>query len=224
MRPYATDKPQILVVDDDLMSLEMLQGILAEDYKVITARSGQEALDLLDSLTPDLFMLDIVMPGMDGYTLFQRIRKLPLFLTTPILFMSTLGEPASVSLGLVMGACDYITKPFNAHTLRLRIKNQLLLKHQADLIKEQQRELQMRESFFQQIFHSHSAPFLLIEPDTGTIIDSNRGASEFYGYTHEELSGMPVTEINMLPPRRADQGPRPGNGAEKQLFNLSTPP
>jgi diguanylate cyclase (GGDEF)-like protein/PAS domain S-box-containing protein len=132
MRHRPVAKPQILVVDDDLLSLELLLTILAEEYTVLTAQNGQEALDLLSRVKPDLILLDIVMPGMDGYELFQRIRELPQCVSIPILFLTGMAEHECEVQGLKMGAADYITKPYNPHIVRLRVKNHLQMKHQME--------------------------------------------------------------------------------------------
>lgn len=127
MTDLGTKKPCILVIDDDLLSLEMLINILAEEYDVLKATGGDEALELLSSTVPELILLDVVMPAMDGYELFQRIRKLPGLEEVPILFLTCMDEQACESRGLEMGAGDYITKPYNPHIVRLRVKNHLRL-------------------------------------------------------------------------------------------------
>ena len=118
---------RILVVDDDLMSLEMLMTILSEEYAVLSATNGKEALELISRTVPDLILLDVVMPEMDGYELFQQIRQLPGLEELPMLFLTCMDEDACESRGLEMGAGDYITKPYNPHIVRLRVKNHLQL-------------------------------------------------------------------------------------------------
>jgi signal transduction histidine kinase/DNA-binding response OmpR family regulator len=127
-----THKHTILVVDDDLLSLEMLIEILKEEHTVVTAQDGLEALSLLPITRPDLILLDIIMPDMDGYAVFASIREQPSFQATPILFLSCMHEHECEVRGLAMGAGDYITKPFNPHIVRLRVKNHLELKSQRD--------------------------------------------------------------------------------------------
>ena len=127
MTENSAQKPRILVVDDDLMSLEMLITILSEEYAVLRATSGEEALELISRTAPDLILLDVVMPEMDGYELFQRIRQLPGLEELPILFLTCMDEQDCESRGLELGAGDYITKPYNPHIVRLRVKNHLQL-------------------------------------------------------------------------------------------------
>ncbi len=122
----------ILVVDDDLMSLEMLVSILEQEYRVVKAQSGAAALALLEQLRPDLILLDLVMPEMDGYTLFQRIKEQPALADTPVLFLTCMTEEQFEVKGLELGAVDYIAKPYNPHIVRLRIRNHLLLKSRQD--------------------------------------------------------------------------------------------
>jgi signal transduction histidine kinase/DNA-binding response OmpR family regulator len=131
-----THKHTILVVDDDLLSLEILIEILAKDYEVVTAQSGPEALAFLSGTQPDLILLDIIMPEIDGYAVFSLIREQPQFLATPILFLTCMHEHECEARGLEMGAGDYITKPYNPQIVRLRVKNHLQLKSQRDELED----------------------------------------------------------------------------------------
>jgi len=177
-------RPQILVVDDDLMSLEMLLEILAEEWDVLTARSGLETLTLLTYTQPDLILLDIVMPGMDGYALFREIRALPQYAETPILFLTCLEEHRSEALGLEMGAGDYITKPYNPHLVKLRVRNHLLIKRQQDKLQQKKHELQQERELFSK------GPVVYIVwgagPDWPVLLVSSNVA-EVLGYSQAEM-------------------------------------
>jgi len=118
------------------------------DYTLLTARSGQDALDMLSRIQPKLILLDIVMPEMDGYSLYQRIRELPECTDTPILFLSCITEHEAEAQGLEMGAADYITKPFNPHIVKLRVRNHLLMKHQQEQLQQKNHELQQERELF----------------------------------------------------------------------------
>jgi DNA-binding response OmpR family regulator len=112
-------KASILVVDDDVRMLRMMQRILElEGYRVLTAMNGEAALDIFDEETPDLVLLDIVMPVMDGYTVCQRIRE---FSQIPIIMVTAKGAEEEVVEGLDAGADDYVTKPFSAKELAARV-------------------------------------------------------------------------------------------------------
>ncbi|MSN25484.1 MAG: response regulator [Geobacter sp.] len=141
MKP--TTVPQtILIVDDEPVSVEMLSNLLEGEYKVIMAHSGQETLEIVSRIIPDLILLDILMPVMDGYEVFRIIKRKPELKDVPVLFITALGEAECESEGLELGAADYIIKPFNSALVRLRVKNHLELKRQRDLLTSRAEELQ----------------------------------------------------------------------------------
>ncbi|GHV45890.1 hypothetical protein AGMMS49546_32850 [Spirochaetia bacterium] len=107
------DKDSILIVDDDITLLEMASELLGETYQVSSAKSGKQALELLEKgFVPDIILLDIAMPLMDGYTTFEKIRALPPAQDIPVVFLTGLSETGSELKGLEIGAADYIVKPF----------------------------------------------------------------------------------------------------------------
>ena len=113
-------KTSILVVDDDVRMLRMMQRTLElEGYRVLTAASGQAALDVFDEETADLMILDIVMPGIDGYTVCQRVRE---FSQIPIIIVTAKDSDEETIEGLDAGADDYVTKPFSARELVARVR------------------------------------------------------------------------------------------------------
>jgi CheY-like chemotaxis protein len=103
---------QIMVVDDEVQILTLMDVTLQRrGYSVVKARNALTALAMLDSLTPDLFILDIMMPGMDGIELCRVIRSRPQTAQTPVLIVSALNDPAMIKRGLDAGANDYLQKP-----------------------------------------------------------------------------------------------------------------
>ncbi len=113
-------KLTVLVVDDDTRMLRMMQRMLQlEGYRVITAISGKAALDMLDEENPDLVLLDIMMPYMDGYTVCQRIRE---FSSVPIIMVTAKSDDEAKVEGLNGGADDYVTKPFSTNVLSARVR------------------------------------------------------------------------------------------------------
>ncbi|HBA73560.1 MAG: hypothetical protein A2X82_00380 [Geobacteraceae bacterium GWC2_55_20] len=132
----------ILVVDDEPMSVEMLINLLEGEYRVITARSGQEALEIVNKESIDLILLDVLMPEMDGYEVFRAIRKLPAHRDTPVLYITALGEEECEYEGLELGAGDYIHKPFNPSLVRLRVKNHMVFHQQRAMLAARSAELE----------------------------------------------------------------------------------
>jgi len=113
-------KASVLVVDDDVRMLRMITRILElEGYRVLKAIDGQAALEVLDEETPDLVLLDIMLPGMDGYALCRCIRQ---FSPVPIVMVTAKGNDEEKVRGLDAGADDYVTKPFSSNELGARVR------------------------------------------------------------------------------------------------------
>lgn len=111
---------RILVVDDDRNNLKMVAFLLSEEgYEVITADNGRAALDMIDTKHPDLVILDVMMPQMDGLEVCRRVRQA---MDIPIIILSAKGETADKVLGLELGADDYLPKPFEPSELLARVK------------------------------------------------------------------------------------------------------
>lgn len=121
----AACRPRLLIVDDVPANVAILGEALTDDYEVQFANSGAEALQLASQIPPDLILLDIMMPGMDGYETCRRLQQLPALHRVPVIFVTALNDPANEASGLALGAADYITKPFDVGITRLRIRNLL---------------------------------------------------------------------------------------------------
>lgn len=116
----------ILVVDDDTMLLKMAEELLSASYRVSLAKSGKHALRLLQSgFIPDLILLDIDMPEMDGYETISQIQRLEQLADIPVIFLTGLSQAEAELRGLRAGACDYITKPFVRSILLARLEMHL---------------------------------------------------------------------------------------------------
>jgi methyl-accepting chemotaxis protein len=116
------EKQKILVVDDDSIHLEMVQNVLSNDYDVSTAKSGKEALGLFyQGLVPQLILLDLIMPGMDGWDTYSRIRAIGGLHDTPIAFFTASSDPKDIKHAKETGAVDYFKKPFETNDLLQRI-------------------------------------------------------------------------------------------------------
>jgi len=131
MCPQAT----ILVVDDAPENLAILNGILKDHYRVKVATSGERALALAaGSEQPDLILLDVMMPGMDGYEVCSRLKSDPRTQSIPVLFVSARDEEEDEAKGLALGAIDYIVKPIRPSIVQARVRNHLELKRSRDLL------------------------------------------------------------------------------------------
>ena len=129
MTDAANSRPRILIVDDVHENLHALMNILRDDYAIAAAISGEKALELAQRQPqPDLLLLDIKMPGMDGYSVLAHLKANPATAGIPVIFVTALAEAADQARGLKLGVADYITKPINPELLRLRVRTQLELR------------------------------------------------------------------------------------------------
>jgi len=125
---------KILVVDDAPINIQVLNESLRERYRIFFATNGADALNLAASMLPDLILLDVMMPDMDGYEVCRRLKTDALLQGIPVIFISAMSQQEDEAVGLELGAVDYITKPFNPAIVQLRVRNQLELKRQRDLL------------------------------------------------------------------------------------------
>lgn len=129
-------KPTVLVVDDAPDNLALMSGLLKDHYKVKVASGGEKALKIAQSDNPpDLILLDILMPGMTGYEVCERLTADPAARDIPIIFLTAKAEVEDERAGLEMGAVDYITKPVSPPIVLARVKNHLALKAHADFLR-----------------------------------------------------------------------------------------
>lgn len=130
------EKPTILVVDDTPDNLTLMTALLKDDYRVKVAHNGERALRLVQgSDPPALVLLDIMMPGMDGYEVCRRLKADPLTESIPVIFLTARSEAEDESRGLSVGAVDYIVKPISPPVVMARIRTQLMLKSASDFLR-----------------------------------------------------------------------------------------
>ncbi len=134
---------RILVVDDAEVNIDILLSILGDDYNISVAMDGESALELVQTSSPDLILLDIKMPGMDGYEVCRRLKADPWYRDIPIIFVTGLGDVEDEAKGLELGAIDYLTKPVSPPIVRARVKNHLELKLAKEELSDQNLTLEV---------------------------------------------------------------------------------
>ncbi|HWM41100.1 MAG TPA: response regulator [Burkholderiales bacterium] len=135
--------PRILVADDTPANVRMLETRLSRDgYEVVLARDGEEALAVARATKPDLILLDIMMPKVDGIAVCRELKSDPAMPFTPIIMVTALADAKDVIAGLEAGGDDYLTKPFDAQSLSARVKSMLRIKQLHDTVQEQAAELE----------------------------------------------------------------------------------
>jgi putative two-component system response regulator len=116
----------ILIVDDAETNIDILLDILGEEYDVAVAMDGESALETVEDDLPDLILLDIMMPDLDGFQVCKRLKGNPETAKIPIVFLSALDEAEDRQKGLDLGAVDFITKPFDPSEIQAKVKQYLL--------------------------------------------------------------------------------------------------
>jgi signal transduction histidine kinase len=129
-----TSRARLLVVDDQPIIALLLNQIFLDDYDVQIAHSGAEALTYCKTWLPDLILLDVVMPVMDGHEVCRRLKANPLTRDIPVMFVTGFTDPKEESIGLELGAVDFISKPVNPAVVRARVRTHLKLKFQAETL------------------------------------------------------------------------------------------
>lgn len=134
---HTNSKPSILVVDDTPDNLTLMSALLKDSYKVRVANGGERALKLaVASEPPDLILLDIMMPGMDGFEVCRRLKAEPATREIPVIFLTAKTDVEDEARGLALGAVDYITKPISPPIVLARVQTHLTLKASADFLRD----------------------------------------------------------------------------------------
>ena len=135
---------KVLIIDDESTEIRTLSYILGSEYAVYSEKNGQEARATAERLLPDIIILDIIMPEMDGYRVIEELKNSEITKDIPVIFVSGLDSIAAEKKGLEMGAVDYISKPFSPEVVKLRVANQMKIIKQTKRISELERALNMK--------------------------------------------------------------------------------
>lgn len=126
----------VLIVDDEKHNRLLLTELFAGQYRVIQAKNGAQAIELAQQHQPDLILLDVLMPDMDGMAVIRTLKREDRTRQIPVVFITALDSAADEELGLELGAVDYITKPFHPSIVRVRVRNHLQIVHQRRLLEQ----------------------------------------------------------------------------------------
>lgn len=135
------DKQKLLLVDDVPENLHVLYQTLKDEYDVRSVTSGVACLHVAESLLPDLILLDVMMPEMDGFAVCKRLKESEKLSDIPVIFLTALAEDFNEVRGFEVGAVDYILKPFKPLVVKKRVETQLTIKNQRDLLIKSNNEL-----------------------------------------------------------------------------------
>ena len=168
---------KILVVDDIATNILLLKAILGRaKYRIVTATGGREALEKVESESPDLILLDIMMPDMNGYEVIERLKADERFCRIPVIFLSALHDSENIVKGFKMGASDYVSKPFNHEELITRVAHHMFIAEAQRVIVRQNEELQAtlasRDKMYSVIAHDLRSPIGSLKMLFNTLLDS----------------------------------------------------
>jgi len=186
--PGGVHKPAILIVDDAPDNLGTLRTImLREGYQTFVATSGERALDIAQRIKPDLVLLDVVMPGIDGLETCRQLKSHPATARIPVIFISARDATDDIVAGFDIGAADYISKPLRMQEVCARVRAQLRLRRNSESQTEQADRLRM-------IVNSMDQGLLILER-CGRIQYANPACDRYLGYAPEALVGRMLAEL-----------------------------
>ena len=164
MNDISIDRAKILLVDDNPQNLKILGTSLSKyNFELALAKDGEMALMTVDKFFPDLILLDVNMPGMNGYTVCKKLKENPMTSHIPVIFITALSNTENLIEGFEAGGVDYISKPFNVSELIQRVNTHLKLKKSIDLINIQNDKLEelnaSKNKFFSILAHDLRGPF-----------------------------------------------------------------
>ncbi len=135
---------KVLIVDDTAENREIFKGLLETDHTIYLAKNGEQGIQLARKREPDLILMDVMMPVMDGYEACKVLKEDAVTREIPLIFLTSMAEEEDEAKGLTLGAVDYVTKPVRPSILKERVKNHLELKRSRDLLKRQNEVLEER--------------------------------------------------------------------------------
>lgn len=136
---HGADKIKILVVDDQPVNIQIIHQMLCAEYQIFMATSGAQAISLCQNNPPDLILLDVLMPELDGLATCRLLKQKPELAQIPVIFVTGMQSQEDENVCWEAGGADFVIKPVNPVTLRNRIRTQLKLKQQQDLLQQLQR-------------------------------------------------------------------------------------
>lgn len=177
--------PMVLVVDDTPEILSLINSLLRDSYQVKSANSGKRGLQIAQSEpAPDLILLDIMMPEMDGYEVCIALKQNPKTRDIPVIFLTAMSEIENEERGFALGAVDYVTKPIGPSVLLARVKTQIAAS-------AQRRSL---EGMFKDVIEYAPVIFLIADEDLN-IVQTNAQAEIHFAYSRKELIGMNLKKL-----------------------------
>lgn len=195
-----SDRGNILIADDNPNNLKVLLGLLSPaGYKIRPALSGEIALKAAEHSPPDLILLDVQMPGLNGYQTCELLKRNEATKDIPVIFISAMQDTEDKIAGFKAGAVDYIAKPFQSEEVLARVQTHIQFYHikrqLEQMVKDRTAELEKSEAFYRVIFEDNPIAIIVLKSKDLSIISVNHSFKEMLGYTPEESIGQPLVFI-----------------------------
>jgi diguanylate cyclase (GGDEF)-like protein/PAS domain S-box-containing protein len=186
----------ILIVDDIPANLAIAVDYLEDNgFQVMVAQDGQEGLERAQLMRPDLILLDVMMPGIDGFETCRRLKMTESTRDIPVIFMTALADTADKIKAFAAGAVDYVSKPFQVEELLARIKTHLTLQAAQKQLVMQNEMLHASESRYRRLFETAKDGILLLDFESGQITDVNVSLVDMLGYSREHFLNQKLCDI-----------------------------
>jgi len=190
-------KNTVLIIDDETANIIALTNILSPEYDVLASKSGLDAISLAEEHSPDVVLLDVLMPEMDGYEVIAALKNLESTRKIPVIFITGLDSAASERKGLALGAADYIPKPFNAEIVKLRVQIQIKLVNHIRALEERD-EMERQLNKIKELEAGLIAAKEQAEHSRELAEHSSRAKSEFLSRMSHEMRTPMNSIIGML--------------------------
>ena len=192
------DIPNILIVDDIGANLRLLNDILSpEGYKIRQVPNGELALKVAEEEKPDLILLDIMMPYMNGYEVCRRLKENPELKDIPVIFISALGETNDILNAFNSGGVDYINKPIQAEEVKARVRSHIRLQQQSIVLHRQSKVLQRQSKELRDLNATKDKFFSIIAHDLRGPFNGFLGLTQLMAEDLESLSGEDIKELSL---------------------------
>ncbi len=191
-----TTKPLVLLVDDTPANLDIVSEALADSYEVSVAMDGESALEIVREFPPDLILLDVMMPGMDGYEVCRRLKTDDRTANIPVLFLTALSDDEDEAKGLALGAVDYISKPFNPGLVKARVQNHLALVAARRTVEQQRDDISQAYADLKELEELRDGLAHMIIHDMGSPLMAICGGLQIV--EHKSGTKLPESELRLL--------------------------
>jgi len=192
----AIDARTILIVDDVPANLAIAVDYLEENkFQVMVAQDGEEGIERAQLVHPDLILLDVMMPGIDGFETCRRLKMDAGTRDIPIIFMTALADTSNKVEGFAAGAVDYISKPFQIEELLARIKTHLALRVAQQQLETRNAQLQASAIRYRRLFETAKDGILLLDSDSGRVTDVNASVVQMLGYSRDHFLNRKLCDV-----------------------------